>query len=110
MVVGTTLFKLDGNAYYSPQFPRGGLGATFVIKVEQISGAPTFKVSVEHRNEDETSWATAGTFTDITATGLSDLSVSSLKEIVRIKYAFDAGDDATDAVHFLMQAPTWRPY
>jgi hypothetical protein len=31
-------------------------------------------------------------------------------EVVRFVYRFDAGDDSTDAVTFLMMAPSWRPY
>ena len=27
-----------------------------------------------------------------------------------IAYDFDAGDQVTDGVHMLMQAPSWRPY
>ena len=55
MIVGSTLFKLDGNAYYSPEFPRGGLAATFAVDVTQIVGSPTFTITVESRNSEEDS-------------------------------------------------------
>ena len=110
MVIGTTLFKMDGNSYYSPEFPRGGLAATFAADVTNLVGSPTFTISVEHRNADETSFSTLGQFDAITAVGPDNKDLSVIKEIVRFKYDFDATDDATDGVHFLMMAPSWRPY
>lgn len=109
MVVGTTLFKLDGNPYYSPQFRRGGLAATFAVDVTHVSSA-NFDIEVEHRNEDDTLWSTAGMFSTATATGVDNLNLNTLKEILRFKYSFGAGDASTAAVHFLMMAPAWRPY
>lgn len=110
MIVGTTLFKLDGTAYYSPEFPRGGLSATMAAHVTHVEGSPTFGITIEERNEDETSFTTNDSFSGITSAGNVQKDVSSLKEIIRFKYSFDAGDQATDAVHFMMQAPSWRPY
>ena len=110
MVVGTTIFKLDGNPYHSPSFPRGGLAGTFVVRTTHVSGSPTVTITVEHRNAEDTSFSSAGTFANITATGTTEVDLSSLKEIVRFKYEFDVGDDATDAIHFVMQLPSWRPY
>ena len=72
-------------------------------------GNPTLDITIEHRNADETTWSSAGTFSSITACGTASVEVSSLKQLVRIKYEFDAGDDTSDGVHFYMQAPTWRP-
>ncbi|MCA9313853.1 MAG: hypothetical protein H6806_03370 [Planctomycetes bacterium] len=109
MVVGTTLFKLDGNAYHSPQFRRGGLAATFTIDLTHVSSA-NFKVDVEHRNEEDTAFSAAASFSTLTSVGIASLDVGSLKEIIRMRYTFDVGDGASAAVHFLMQAPSWRPY
>jgi hypothetical protein len=109
MVVGTTLIKLDGNDYYSPQFRRGGLAATFTIDLTHVSSA-NFKVDVEHRNEEDTAFSAAASFSTLTSVGITSLDVGNLKEIIRIRYTFDVGDGASAAVHFLMQAPSWRPY
>ena len=109
-VVGTTVIKLDGTAYYSPSFPRGGLAAFFTVDTTHTEGSPTFKITVEHRDENDTTFTSAGTFADITSPGTSGVEVTGLKQIIRFKYEFDAGDDSTDAVHFVMQAPSWRPY
>ena len=110
MIVGQTIFKMDGNAYYSPEFGRGGLSATFALDVMNLEGAPTVSVTVEHRNADETSFSNAGTFTSITTVGAKSADISDLKEILRFKYEFDAGDQSTDGMHFLTMAPSWRPY
>ena len=110
MVVGTTVFKLDGNSYLSPEFHRGGLAGTFAIDVTNVANTPNFTVKVQHRNSEDTSFTTAGTFSTITATGKTTLDVSGLKEIVRFEYSFDVGDGSDAAVHFLMQPPSWRPY
>ena len=113
MVVGTTLLYLDGNAYYSPEFGRGGLAATFAVDVTQLNlvGASQFLIEVEHRNAEEVSFTTVGVFSGISSTGAASSDIGSLKEFVRFKYTFTGGTPAADdAVHFLMQAPSWRPY
>ena len=110
MILGSSVFKMDGNDYFSPEFSRGGLAATFAMDVTQIVGAPTVTVTIEHRNADETTFTDLGAFTTATATGAKAIDLTGCKEILRFKYAFDAGDDATDGIHLLMMAPTWRPY
>jgi len=110
MIVGTTVFKLDGSNYYSPEFPRGGLAATFAMDVTHLEGSPTVTVTVEHRNHDETSWTDFGTFASITTTGAKSVDITGAKEVLRFRYTFDAADASTDGMHFLMMAPSWRPY
>lgn len=113
MVVGTTIFYLDGNAYYSPEFPRGGLAATFAVEILNIvlGGASQFDIEVESRNSEHTTWTSVGTFSAISSTGNATLDLSGIQEIVRFKYTFSGGTPAADdAAHFIMQAPSWRPY
>lgn len=111
MIVGTTLLRLDGNPYYTPEFGRGGLAATFVVDVTQfaLSVSETLGIEVETRNSEDTSWTSLGSFTAISAAGTAAKEVTAVKEIVRLKFTF-SGTNATDGVHFLVQAPTWRPY
>ena len=111
MIVGTTLFRLDGNAYCSPEFSRGGLAATFTIEVMNfdMAASQTLDPVIEHRNSEDTSWTTAASFNPITGVGVNSKDATGLKEIVRIKIGF-SGTDSTDAAHFLIQAPSWRPY
>ena len=109
MVVGTTLIKLDGSDYYSPSFPRGGLAGTFAVDVTHIRGLSAFDISVEHRDETDTSFTGAAvSFTTITAAGHSEVDVTGLKQILRFKYTLTGSNDY-DGVHFFMQVPSWRP-
>ena len=113
MVVGTTIFYLDGNAYYSPEFPRGGLAATFCAEILSIvlNGASQFDIEIEHRNSEDTTWTSLGNFSAISSTGNATVDFAGIKEIVRFKYTFGGGTPAADdAVHYIMQAPSWRPY
>jgi len=110
MIVGSSLFKMDGNPYYSPEFPRGGLAATFAVDMTHLVGAPTFTINVQTRNSEDTTWNTIGSFSAISGTGVSNVDLTGIQEIVRFEYTFDVGDDPTDGVHFLMMAPSWRPY
>jgi hypothetical protein len=111
MIIGTTIFKMEGNSYHTPSFPRGGLAATFLVEVTNVVSSPNVTVTVEHRNEDDTTFSTAGTFsTTITLVDLFNEDVTDLKEIIRLKFAFDVGDAAGAGIHFLIPAPAWRPY
>ncbi len=110
MIVGTTIFRLDGNLYYSPEFSRGGLAATFSVDVTHYSGPSGFAINIETRNSEDTTWTTLGTFASITATGHFAVDLTGCKELVRFGYGFDPSAASTDAVHILMQAPSWRPY
>lgn len=108
-VIGTTLLVLDRQPYHSPSFPRGGLAATFAVKVSQFVGITTFEIEVEHRDEHDTNFTSAGAFASITGDGPFDVDLGGLKQIVRFRYSFTGGS-SSDGVHFIMQAPSWRPY
>ena len=109
MVIGTTLLRLDGSDYFSPQFGRGGLAATFSVDVTHVDAATTLNITVQHRNTEDTAWTDVGSFAGITSDGSYQLDLSDLKEVLRIKYGVAAAQSAL-GVHFLMQAPSWRPY
>jgi len=109
MVVGTTLMKLAGTAYYSPQFNRGGNAATFYCDVLQLGSSPTLDIDVEHKNSEDTSWTTLASFTSITTTGVKNVDGSAIMEQLRFKYTV-TGAQVYSSVHFNMLAPTWRPY
>jgi len=110
MVIGTTLMKMAGTAYYSPTFARGGLAAVFACEVQQVAGTnPTLDIDVEHKNVEDTTFTTLGSFNQFTMADLKTLSASAIKEQLRFKYVV-GGTAATAAVHFNMLAPTWKPY
>ena len=110
MLVGTTMYKMDGNPFYSPEFPRGGLAATYSADVTNLAGSPQVTITVQHRNAEDTTFSDLGTFSTISTIDTHTKDLAGIKEIVRFKYNFDAGDAASDGIHFLMQAPSWRPY
>ena len=111
MIVGSQITHDGGGttAYYSPSFPRGGEAAVFSVDVTHYSGGPTLVVTVEHKNVEDTSWTTAGTFSNITSTGVATKDVSSLKEEIRFAFTFTAGT-AGDFCHVIVPEPAWRPY
>ncbi len=104
------MFKMDGTPYFSPEFPRGGLAATFSIDVTQIVGSPNVTITIQHRNAEDTTFGDLGSFSVISSAQPDAKDLTGIKEIVRFKYAFDGADASTDGIHFLMQAPAWRPY
>lgn len=110
-VIGTTLLAGDGSAYYSPEFPRGGLAATMTVEMlnYSVAGASGVTFDVETRNSEDTTW-TALSGQTINATGVQAWNVQNVKEIVRFKISFAGTPTTSDMVHFLMQAPSWRPY
>lgn len=111
MVVGTTLLRLDGLPYFSPQFGRGGLSATFACDLMQLpTGAGiTLDVVVEHKNAEDTAFAPLVAFPTMSAPGVQPVAASGIKEQLRFVYTV-GGANASDAVHFNMLAPQWRPY
>ncbi len=105
MIVGSSLFRLDGNAYFSPEFPRGGLAATFAVDVTDISGSPTVAIHIQHRNSEDTTFTSLVSFAAITAVGAFSKDATGVKEIVRFQYDFDAADQATDAIQAVAEGP-----
>lgn len=109
MVIGMTLMKLAGTAYYSPIFGRGGQGALFACEVFQVVGtSPTLVITVEHKNTEDVNFAILGTFDTLTAAGLGTKDLTGIKEQVRFKYVI-GGTESYAAFHFIMLAPAWRP-
>ena len=109
MVIGQTLMKLAGTAYYSPTFGRGGLAAVFACEVFQVSSSGTLDIDVEHKNAEDTSFTTLGSFTQFSLAGVDTKDLTGIKEQVRFKCTI-GGTQVYSAVHFNMLAPSWRPY
>lgn len=104
-----TLLKGDGTPYDSPSFPLGGTTGYFRVDAQQTWGTnPTLDVAMEHRNEDETAWTVAGSFSRIRAVGSTPLAVSNLKEILRLKFTV-GGTEVHAGWHIMALAPQWLP-
>jgi hypothetical protein len=107
MVIGQTILYIASGYYYSPTFARGGPSALFAADVYLVAGGPTLVVEVEHKNQSDTTWSTAGTFGSITAAGIATVSIGALKEVLRFRYSFSGGT-AGDFFHLSMLAPAWQ--
>ncbi len=102
---------LAGTAtYYTPPIAREALNATFSLDVTHFyaAGIGAVVVTVEHKNLADTSWAAADAFPNITSTGVEALTVTDLKEEIRLKVAFSGGAP-NDFAHLVVAAPTWLP-
>ena len=112
MIIGSHIEHSDtgSTSYYSAVFARRGFAAVFQVDVTHIKGSSTLLVSVEHKNKDETSWAAAGTFANITTAGTATKEIENLKEVLRFAFAFDTGGVAGDFFHVIVGTPSWRLY
>ena len=108
MTTGFNLFVMGGTALYSPSFPRGGEAALFSAETLAKIGAPSLTIDVEHKNFDDTTWTSAGTFSAITSLTVSTKDLSGLKEEIRLKFTMTGTDG--DAFNLLIPEPAWRPY
>ena len=81
-----------------------------MFSVETLAkiGSPSLAIDVEHKNTEDTSWTSAGTFTSVTTIGVFSQDISGLKEEIRIKFTMTGTDG--DAFNVLFPAPAWRPY
>jgi hypothetical protein len=112
MILGfNLLYDLAGNTpYYTTSFPRRGLAALFSIQTTHVRGGLALSATVQHRNREDPSWTDAGTFSGITAPGLSTLDLSSLKEEIRFSYRFTGTGSLGDFFRVFIPPPAWRPY
>jgi hypothetical protein len=112
MLIGQYIMRLTGLDQYSPPFGRGGQDALFSIDVLDVPGASVqLNVAVEHKNAEDTTWTTWGSFAAITSTGVKTLAVSGAKEMIRFKFSISAGSspEVYDTFYINVLAPVWRP-
>jgi hypothetical protein len=107
-LVGCTVLRNQtGSAvYYTPPIAREALKATFSVEATHFISVGAVVVTVEHKDFAETTWATAGTFADITADGVETLTVSALKEEIRFTFSFVGGNPFGFA-HLVIAAVIW---
>jgi hypothetical protein len=69
---------------------RGGKAAVFGLDVLQAEGtSPSLAVEIQHKNLSEnhsTSWASIGSFSGVTGTGMITAKAENLKEQIRLKF------------------------
>jgi hypothetical protein len=106
MIVGDLLLVMNGDPYFGPPMTRSTCKAVFSVQVTNRTGSSALQIDIEHRNRDDTSWAVAGSFATINANGTYSDTVSGLKELVRYKFTFGAGDPE-DGMYVFAAAPQW---
>lgn len=93
--IGEVIHQGEGAVYTTPIL-RGGDGGRFRLDVLAVTGgSPSLSCDIETRNNNESSWTVAGSFTAITAASAGtpaekDIS-SGLRELVRLKLTMTAG-------------------
>lgn len=108
IVVGGYYRRFSGGAQYSPTFGRGGNAALFAVEVLACDPSTSLTVTIEHKNEEDTSWTTLATLSTITS-GVNTVDASAIKE--QIRYAFVVnGSQPYNSVYANVLAPAWRPY
>ena len=109
-LVGCTVVRNQtGSAvYYTPPIAREAMKAIFSLETTHFVSAGAVVVTVEHKAFADTAWATAGTFANITGTGVETLTVSDLKEEIRFKFGFSGGNPFGFA-QVDVAGPTWLP-
>ena len=113
MILGFNLFydQVGTTAYRTNPFPRRGLAAIFSIQTTHFAGASlTLNAVVQHKNREDSSWTNAGTFSGITAVGVSSLDVASLKEEIRFAFTFSGSGAPGTFFRVFIPPPAWRPY
>jgi hypothetical protein len=112
MILGFNLLydTVGTTPYCTTSFPRRGLAALFSIQTTHVSSGLTLDAVVQHKNREDTSWTNAGTFSGITAAGVSSLDLSSLKEEIRFSFTFSGSGALRDFFRVFIPPPAWRPY
>jgi len=108
MIVGTTLMY-SSTPYFSPTFPRGGLAALFSWEIRLVEGSSALTVDIEHKNEEDTSFTSAGSIGSMSNEGTYSKDTSGLKEQIRLKFLVSGGSSG-DYIHVVLAPPAWRPY
>lgn len=108
VLIGGYYRRNSGGAQYSPTFGRGGNAALFSVEILDCDASTSMTVVVEHKNEDETTWATLATLATMTS-GVNTQTASAIKEQLRYAITIN-GASASLTVYANILAPAWRPY
>ena len=97
------------NPVQSTPSPRGGNAAVFVVDVLEFLSSAVLTITIEHKNSEETSWSSAGSFSGISTAGVYSRHLTGLKESVRWSFALGAGVAAGD-MYRVQKSVSWLPY
>lgn len=108
IVVGGYYRRFGGSAQYSPTFGRGGNAALFAVEIFAVDASTSLTVTIEHKNEEDTSWTTLATLSTMTS-GVNTVDASAIMEQLRYAFVVNASN-AFNSVYANVLAPAWRPY
>jgi hypothetical protein len=110
MLDGFYFVKGDGSTQYSNSFSRQALNAIFnAMAVQKVGPSPSLTITVDHKNHDDTVWATIATFGVITtasATVVNSIVGTGIKEEVRFSFTLTATNQ-WEGFLIRMLAPGW---
>ena len=107
MIIGQSLASTQ--TVYSPWVDRMSSEARFYLDIIAVMSGVRLDVVIQHkkRTEADSAASTIATCTQITTTGIKEVSASSLRELVRFKFTVtDAGSMAW--IHFRVMPTIWR--
>jgi hypothetical protein len=93
---------------YTPPYSRGGSQAVFALDLLDRSVSGVLDVDIEHKNSDETTWASAGAFSSMSSTGMASVHVDELKEQIRLKLGVTGGLSWAEWVRVKLLDPSWQ--
>ena len=113
MKIGDYITRLTGLDQFGPMFGRGGQSALFSVDVLDVptGTGKVFNVTVQHKNSDDTSWATLIAFSAISSTGVKTATASAIKEQLRFVFSVTGGvsPEVYDTYYINVLAPVWQP-
>ena len=110
--IGSLILSPGGSSsVYTPPKRRGGGAAIVSFEVlEFATNGAVLELNFQHRNNDETTWTTLGTFSSISASGMYSQKFSGIKQNVRTEAHLGVGSAQGDYALIDNIQESWLPY
>ena len=110
-VLGALIVSPGGTSpVYTKPMRRGGAAAVVSLNVTEFnSSVANLDVTIEHKNSTG-SWVSAGAITGISGTGVDSQYISSIRELVRLKFSFEVAASLGDLARVEAINWTWFTY
>ena len=110
MLLDGEVMAESGQVVRTPTQGRLGNSARFSVDVLQLLdgalNATKCDIDVEHRNLHEDTWTVAGSFTQLSSTGVASLDLGDLRQLVRL--SVEASGDDGGRARILVLPPSWK--
>jgi hypothetical protein len=108
MLYGFSVAKEGGESRYSPPFRRQGSSATFVFEVLGVYNSPNLTITLQAKDVEDTAYSDTATTGSVTGTGTVIMTASSLKQLLRFRFDFGAGDAPSASAYLVEGGVSWR--